>query len=109
MSAWNLLHVVGVSGDSVQGHAAFKKEHNLPFTLLSDTDGAVAAKFGVNFKKGQGTVKNKGGETFTREGIATRTTVIIGMDGNVAAKYAVKDAGGDSKKVLETVEKLQKK
>src|SRR5208337_4700816 len=44
--------VVGVSGDSVKTHAAFKKEHMLTFTLLADEDGTLADKFGVPFKKG---------------------------------------------------------
>ena len=102
------IEVIGVSGDGVKTHAAFKKEHNLPFTLLSDPDGALAAKFGVKFNKKQGTVKSKLGETFVREGAAARYTTVIGMDGKVIARYAVSDAGGDSKKVLEVVQKMQK-
>jgi thioredoxin-dependent peroxiredoxin len=102
------VEVVGVSGDAVKTHAAFKKEHMLNFTLLSDADGALAAKFGVPFTKKQGTVKFKG-ETFARDGMAKeRTTVVIGTNGNVAALYKVSDAAGDSKKILDIVGKLKK-
>lgn len=37
----------GVSLDDVASVAAFAKEQRLPFPLLSDPDGSVAAKFGV--------------------------------------------------------------
>lgn len=101
--------VVGVSGDSVKTHAAFKKEHMLTFTLLSDEKGTIADKFGVPFNKKEGKATFNG-ETFVRGGTAQRWTVIIDADGKVAARYdASKNAAGDSKKVLETVEKLQKK
>jgi thioredoxin-dependent peroxiredoxin len=101
------VEVIGVSGDSVKTHAAFKKEHMLPFTLVSDGTGAIASKFGVPFTKTQGKAKFKD-ETIVREGTAQRWTVVIDTKGNVAAVYAVKDAGGDSKKILELVDKLQK-
>ncbi len=100
--------VVGVSGDAVKTHAAFKQEHMLTFTLLSDETGALAGKFGVPFKKAEGKAKNAKGEVFTRAGMASRWTIIIGTDGKVAARYAVSDAGGDAKKVLEIVEKMKK-
>jgi thioredoxin-dependent peroxiredoxin len=101
------VEVIGVSGDAVKTHAAFKKEHMLKFTLLSDGDGAVAAKFGVPYTKKQGTVTFKG-DTFIRDGMAKRTTVVIGTNGNVAALYTVSDAKGDSKKILDIVDKLKK-
>jgi thioredoxin-dependent peroxiredoxin len=41
------VEIIGVSGDSVEGQKAFAKKHNLPFTLLSDPDSAVAKAFGV--------------------------------------------------------------
>jgi peroxiredoxin Q/BCP len=39
--------VVGISSDSVESHKAFATKHNLPFTLLADTDGSVRKAFGV--------------------------------------------------------------
>jgi peroxiredoxin Q/BCP len=105
------VEVVGVSGDTVKGHQLFKKVHNLNFTLLADENGSVAKKFGIPVGKG-GTFNYKGADgqavQLTRGVTISRWTVVIDRNGNIAARYAVKDAGGDSKKILETVEKLQK-
>src|SRR5262245_23503384 len=46
------VEVVGVSGDSVQTHALFKKAQKIKFTLLEYEDGAIAEKFGVTFGAG---------------------------------------------------------
>jgi thioredoxin-dependent peroxiredoxin len=100
------VEVVAVSGDSAKTHALFKKEHKLPFTLLADEKGTVAKHFGIATNKG-GKVTFEGQE-LVRGVTIPRTTVIIGLDGNIAAKYAVKDAAGDSKKALEIVQGLQK-
>ncbi|PKN03252.1 peroxiredoxin [Candidatus Dependentiae bacterium HGW-Dependentiae-1] len=42
--------IVGVSYDSPETHAQFKEKHQLPFTLLSDTDKKVAHLYGANRK-----------------------------------------------------------
>lgn len=39
--------VIGVSRDDAASHAKFKDHHRLPFTLLSDPGGKVAADWGV--------------------------------------------------------------
>ncbi|HTR51307.1 MAG TPA: peroxiredoxin [Kofleriaceae bacterium] len=39
--------VIGVSRDDASSHAGFKQHHRLPFTLLTDPDGKVAAAWGV--------------------------------------------------------------
>jgi peroxiredoxin Q/BCP len=39
--------VIGISKDDSASHASFKSHHRLPFTLLSDPDGAVAKAWGV--------------------------------------------------------------
>jgi peroxiredoxin Q/BCP len=39
--------VIGVSRDDAAAHAKFKDHHKLPFTLLSDPGGKVAASWGV--------------------------------------------------------------
>lgn len=39
--------VLGVSPDGVVSHRKFKAKHELPFTLLADTDQAIAQKYGV--------------------------------------------------------------
>ena len=40
--------VIGVSSDSVDSHAGFASQHNLPFTLLSDRGGQVRKAYGVS-------------------------------------------------------------
>lgn len=39
--------VIGISSDSIASHKAFAQKHNLPFTLLADTEGSVRKQFGV--------------------------------------------------------------
>jgi len=39
--------VVGVSGNDTTSHTKFADKHRLPFSLLSDTDGALRASYGV--------------------------------------------------------------
>jgi len=62
--------VIGVSMDTLESHRAFAKAHGLTFPLLSDTDGSLAAKYGVR----------------TRRGFAERVTFII-KDGVIAKVY----------------------
>lgn len=39
--------VIGISSDSPDSHRAFASKHNLPFTLVSDTNSAVRKAYGV--------------------------------------------------------------
>jgi peroxiredoxin Q/BCP len=39
--------VLGVSPDNERSHVKFKEKYELPFTLLADTDHAVAEQYGV--------------------------------------------------------------
>lgn len=39
--------VLGVSKDSTESHRKFKSKHELPFTLLADTDGELCKTYGV--------------------------------------------------------------
>lgn len=41
------VKVFGVSTDSVERQAAFKERHNLPFSLVADTDRELGKAFGV--------------------------------------------------------------
>ncbi len=43
--------VIGVSPDNAHSHQKFRTKYNLPIILLSDTDHAVAKKYGVWDKK----------------------------------------------------------
>ncbi len=103
--------VVGISGDSPVTHSLFKAHHKLPFTLLADEKGEVAQKFGVPVKAGgkSPTINARGEKGTAPRGVTIqRYTVVIDRGGNIAARYKVGDASGDSKKILETVERLKK-
>jgi thioredoxin-dependent peroxiredoxin len=39
--------VIGISSDSVESHQQFAATHQLPFILLSDTDGLIRKRYGV--------------------------------------------------------------
>jgi peroxiredoxin Q/BCP len=43
------IQVLGVSGDEPAAQKKFEQKYNLPFTLLSDPEGKLAAAFGVPF------------------------------------------------------------
>jgi thioredoxin-dependent peroxiredoxin len=43
--------VIGISKDSVASHDKFKKKHDLPFVLASDTAGEVCEKYGAWVEK----------------------------------------------------------
>ena len=43
--------VIGISKDSVASHDKFKKKHELPFILASDTQGEVCEKYGTWVEK----------------------------------------------------------
>src|SRR5271166_441793 len=43
--------VIGISKDSVASHDKFKKKHDLPFILASDTAGEVCEKYGAWVEK----------------------------------------------------------
>ncbi|MEY2987171.1 MAG: hypothetical protein RJB13_692 [Pseudomonadota bacterium] len=84
--------VYGVSTDSVEKLAAFHKEHNLTFPLLSDSDASVTEKFGVKFP----VVK-----------IAKRWTFIIDPELKIRHINDKVDPLLDAKQMIEVVEKLQ--
>jgi thioredoxin-dependent peroxiredoxin len=77
--------VLGVSPDSPASHRKFREKYALPFTLLADTDHAVAEKYGVWKEKSMYGRKYWGNE---------RTTFIIDEQGRIAQVLPkVKPAG----------------
>lgn len=106
------IEVVGVSGDSVETHAAFKKYHKLNFPLLADEEAKLAEIFGVEHEKGKKTVEfdvdGSGKKVpFTRGATIKRWTYLIGKDGKIASVYKVEDAQGDSKTILKLAKELK--
>jgi peroxiredoxin Q/BCP len=67
--------VLGVSPDAESSHVTFKQKYGLPFTLLADTDHAVADDYGVWVEK------TYGGKTYWGN---ERSTFVIDADGSVA-------------------------
>ncbi len=59
--------VIGISSDNQSSHDAFAKEHNLPFILLSDTDGSVRKAYGV--KKSLGLFEGRVSFVIDKKGI----------------------------------------
>jgi peroxiredoxin Q/BCP len=85
--------VCGVSVDSSKSHAAFALKYKLPFALLADRKGEVAARYG--------SLRHFG---FFR--IAKRNTFLIDPDGNVSKVYLGVNAGQNARDVGETLRKL---
>jgi thioredoxin-dependent peroxiredoxin len=85
--------VIGVSSDSVDRHAAFAAEHNLPFTLLSDAGGKVRKAYQVPATLGI---------------IPGRVTYVIDKDGTVRHVFnSMTNINGHVKDALEVVRQLQ--
>lgn len=89
------IAIVGVSPDSRASHQGFIEKNDLPFTLLSDPDKKVMAKYGAfGEKKMYGKIV---------QGVI-RSTVWIGPDGKVKKHWPkVAKAADHPQKVLEAV------
>jgi thioredoxin-dependent peroxiredoxin len=85
--------VIGVSADQDESHRKFIQTNSLPFRLISDPKGELAAKYGV------GAVM----------GMMDRVTFIIGKSGKIKFVYSsMKDAVShvnEAMKALETADK----
>ena len=82
--------VLGISADSVESHAKFKKKHKLPYTLLADTDHAVSDAYGVWGPKTLFGIKYDG---------ISRTTFVIDEEGRVAKVFEKVKAAGHGEEV----------
>jgi peroxiredoxin Q/BCP len=63
--------IIGISTDTEKSHKEFATHHKLPFVLVSDPKGEIAAKFGVPVEGG-----------YTK-----RESFVVGVDGNVKKIY----------------------
>jgi peroxiredoxin Q/BCP len=86
--------VCGVSVDDSASHAAFAVKYNLPFALLADRDGEVAARYGSlrNF----GVLK-----------IAKRNTFLVDPQGKVAKVYVGVNAGRNAQEVSDDLKSMK--
>lgn len=87
--------VLGVSVDNTASHAEFASKYHLPFPLLADRDGKVAASYGALWNLGL--VK-----------FAKRYTFLIDPQGNVARIYLKVDTSRHSKEIIEDLKRLAK-
>ncbi|HEX9686197.1 MAG TPA: peroxiredoxin [Burkholderiales bacterium] len=87
--------VVGVSVDNVESHLDFAKEYSLPFPLLADAGGAVAARYG--------SIRDLGLIKFAR-----RNTFLIDPQGRIARVYLSVNAASNSREVIEDLERLRR-
>lgn len=89
--------IIGLSRDSIKSHENFKSKLGLPFTLVSDTDEAVCALFGVIKMK-----KMYGKEV---RGIE-RSTFLIDANGVLRREWRGIKVAGHIDEVLASVQSL---
>jgi thioredoxin-dependent peroxiredoxin len=87
--------ILGISVDDVASHKKFAADHQLPFTLLADSDKKAARDYGVLHRM-LGLME-----------LARRETFIVDPQGRVAKHYREVDPGSHSKQVLADLKALQ--
>lgn len=87
--------VLGISRDGQESHAKFRAKHELPFTLLSDPDHAVAEAYGAWREKTMYGKKVMG---------IVRSTVVIDANGKVKAVFPNVKPDTHARKVLDALE-----
>lgn len=86
--------VLGISKDSVERHQKFKEKYDLPFTLLSDSEGKTCEAYGVWKEKSLYGKKFMGIE---------RTTFIIDPSGRIEAIFPKVKVTGHIKALLDAI------
>src|SRR3989338_8675329 len=86
--------VVGVSVDDSASHAEFARKYHLPFPLLADKDGRIAASYGA--------LMNLGLIRFAR-----RYTFLIDPQGKVAKSYIKVDTSRHSREIVDDIARLK--
>jgi peroxiredoxin Q/BCP len=87
--------ILGISPDGAETHRAFRGNHDLPFTLLSDPDRKVMARYGAFGEKMMYGKKVEG---------VIRSTVWVGPNGKVVRHWKrVPKAADHPAKVLEAL------
>jgi thioredoxin-dependent peroxiredoxin len=85
--------VCGVSVDGTESHAAFSRKYNLPFALLADRQGEIAARYG--------SLRDFGFLKF-----AKRNTFLIDPAGRVAKVYLGVNPARDTEQVAKDLNQL---
>jgi peroxiredoxin Q/BCP len=88
--------VIGVSVDDSDSHAEFAKKYHLPFPLLADMNGEVAARYGALLN-------------LQLMKYAKRYTFLINPDGRIAKVYLKVETSRHSKEIIDDLQRLVKK
>ncbi len=88
------IEVVGVSTDDEKSHQKFIGKHELPFTLLADTDKQIVKAYGVWGEKNMYGKKYMG---------INRTTFVIDEEGNIAHIIKKVDTKNSTAQVYELI------
>lgn len=90
--------IIGVSPDSAKKHCRFKEKYDLPYTLVADTDHAVADEYGVWAEKSMFGRKYMG---------VVRTTFLIAPDGRIAHVFDKVTPEAHAAEVLAELKRLR--
>lgn len=90
--------IIGLSKDDVKSHDKFVEKFCLPFTLASDTDGAVCEAYGTWVEKSMYGKKYMG---------IDRVTFLIDKQGKIAKSWPKVKVDGHAKEVLEAAQGLK--
>lgn len=90
--------VLGVSPDDVKSHQKFKKKFDLPFTLVADTDHAIAESYGVWQEK------SMYGRNYMGN---ARTTFVIDRKGRIAKVLEKVKPDAHTEQVLEALSAIE--
>lgn len=86
--------VVGISVDTSNSHQAFAQKYKLPFPLLADAKGEVAARYGAL-------------SDWLVIKLAKRYTFIVSPEGRIAKVYRSVDTGKHSAEILADLQQLR--
>ena len=93
------VEVIGISPDSVESHAKFRRKYDLSIRLAADTDKAVAMAYGVWVEKSMYGRKYMGVE---------RSTFLIDRAGRIARSWRKVKVPGHAEEVLAAARALAK-
>jgi len=84
------INVIGISTDSLKTQKKFKKEKELPFDLIADSDKKISKKFGV----------------LGDLGFASRVTFIVNPEGEIAYVFTKVRVGIHDEEVTQKINEL---
>jgi peroxiredoxin len=88
------VDVIGISGDSAYAHKRFSQANNIPFPLVSDSDGAISAAYDIQYEEWE-----------AHPGVAKRAVYILDKTQTIQYAWNTQDAyeNPDLSEVYETL------